>query len=305
MLLCTASQSCHEEANTPQLPGAQPAVGALHRHVAVDVVHVGGEVHVLLLLLLPVGLPPPRAADDARCRPARAAALPPREALCVHRVPARPARQDRLRRRGRGRRHLLEAHRARRAVERPPRRRRVLAAVGGLAAGRPGGPELVEPLPGARAGEHVRVRGRGDESRDLARAQRLPPDAGLVEGEAEDAEQDEEDVLAGHGGVRARARRGGGQRHRVHVSRGAEHEELRPRAVQQPELVLQRADDAVRHAPRRRLLVHRRRGERGGGGVRRRHRLHRGVARRIWRGTARCRSGWLCNAGCSQKARMR
>jgi hypothetical protein len=43
---------------------------------------------------------------------------------------------------------------------------------------------------------------RADEPRDLARAQRLPPDTGLVEGEAEEVEQHEEDVLAGHSGVR-------------------------------------------------------------------------------------------------------
>jgi hypothetical protein len=106
------------------------------------------------------------------------------------------------------RRHLLEAHRACRAVERPPRRCLLPPGVSRFN-DRSDRPHPVEPFSGACAGEHVRVRGRADEPRDLARAQRLPPDAGLV-GEVEDAKQHEEDVLAGHGGVWARAHRIGG-----------------------------------------------------------------------------------------------
>lgn len=81
----------------------------------------------------------------------------------------------------------------------------------------------------------------------LAWPQLAAPDARVVEGEAEDTEEDEEDVLARDGGaVRASAGGGGGgEGDGVDVAGGAEDEEVRADAVEEAEAVAEGADDAV------------------------------------------------------------
>lgn len=79
----------------------------------------------------------------------------------------------------------------------------------------------------------------------MAWAQHAAVEAGVVEGEAKDAEEDEEDVLARDGAVWARTCRGGGEGDDVDVAGGAEDIEVGVRAVEEGEVVAQCADEAV------------------------------------------------------------
>lgn len=103
----------------------------------------------------------------------------------------------------------------------------------------------MKPLPHGGAGKRVAGGGQIEEAADLARPERPPPQARVVEREREYSDEDEEDVLAGGGAVGARARRRGGDVDGVDVSGGAEDEEEGVGAVEEAEAVADGADDAV------------------------------------------------------------
>lgn len=98
-------------------------------------------------------------------------------------------------------------------------------------------------LPEGGAGEGFSGGGEGEEAAELARPERAAPEAGVVKGDGEDADEDEEDVLARGGAVRARARHVGGEVDGVDVSCGAEDEEEGVGAVEKAEAVPNGSDD--------------------------------------------------------------
>lgn len=199
--------------------------------------NISPQIHIRILLLHP---PPPPPTNDADGRPPAPAPLPPQQALLVHGVPARPARHQPL---APSLLQLVQADGARRPVlDSDP-----------LGRSRPVGPRPrprpeevpVEPLP--EAGPRHRV-GRGrrrEESLELARPEGPPLQAGVVEGDAEHADEDEQYVLARGRAVGARARGAGRQRHGVHVPRGAEDEEGGLGAVEEQEVVADGPDYPV------------------------------------------------------------
>lgn len=208
-------------------------IGRTHLTLIV-LAHVGPQIHVRVLLLRP---PPPPPADHADGRPPPPAPLPPQQALLVHQVPARRARHHPL---GPSLLHLVHADGARRPVLNADPLRQ--PSVGP----RPRPEEVpVEPLPEARPRHRVRRRRRGEEALELARTEGPPLQARVVEGDAEHADEDEQDVLARGGAVGARARGAGRQRHGVHVPGGAEDEEGGVGAVEEEEVVADGPDNAV------------------------------------------------------------
>lgn len=199
--------------------------------------NVSPQVHVGVLLLRP---PPPPPADHADRRPPPPAPLPPQQALLVHRVPARPARHHPL---APSLLQLVQADGAGRPV----------LNVDLLGQPRPVGPRPrprpeevpVEPLPEAGPRHRVGRRRRGEEPLELARPEGPPLQAGVVEGDPEHADEDEQYVLARGRAVGARARGAGRQRHGVHVPRRAEDEEGGLGAVEEQEVVADGPDDPV------------------------------------------------------------
>lgn len=199
------------------------------------VADVGPQVHVRVLLLRP---PPPPPADRADGRPPPPAPLPPQQALLVHGVPARPAC------------HHPPAPSLLQLVHADGARRPVLD-VDRLGRPRPAGPRSrseevpVEPLPEVGPRHRVGRRRSGEEAVELARPEGPPLQAGVVEGDAEHADEDEQYVLARRRAVGARARGTGRQRHGVHVPRGAEDEEGGLRAVEEQQVVADGPDYPV------------------------------------------------------------
>lgn len=151
----------------------------------------------------------------------------------MQRVPARAAGHQ-----SRFAFHLLQAYRAHGPVVLPPDGRLMVRPVGARQ-------QLVKPLARPGAGQDVRGHRRAQEARELARPQRPPPDACVVQGATEDTEDDEQDVLAGHGAVGAGAGWDGCEGHLVHIAGGTQDEEVGIGAVDEAERVAQGTDDPV------------------------------------------------------------
>lgn len=103
----------------------------------------------------------------------------------------------------------------------------------------------MEYLPDGCAGKCFAGGGKVEQAVKLARPERPPPQARIVEGDTEYSNKHKENVFTGGGTVGAGAGWGGGDVHGVDVSSGAKDEEKGVGAVEQAEAVANGADDAV------------------------------------------------------------
>lgn len=108
--------------------------------------------------------------------------------------------------------------------------------------------KLVKPLAKSGAGEGVRRSGEFEEAAELRGADGSLAKAEVIEGEAENTNEDEEDVLAGGGAVGAGAGGEGGEGDGVDIAGGAQYEEGGVRAVEEKERVAESAEDSTGEA---------------------------------------------------------